>query len=43
VHEPNRHFATTVVADRCVGLANDRDLIRGLAGFHRRPKRSIPT
>jgi transposase len=50
VDEPivNRRFATiaeldAVVADRCVALANDRHLIRRQAGFHRRPKRSIPT
>lgn len=50
VDEPigNRHFQTladleAVVADRCVALANDRDLIRGQTGFHWRSKRSIPT
>lgn len=49
VDEPivNRHFQTlddldAVVADRCVALANDRDLIRGQAGFHWWPKRTNP-
>jgi hypothetical protein len=46
VDEPivNRHFDTlaeldAVVAERCVALGNDRDLIRGQAGFHWWPKR----
>jgi hypothetical protein len=39
----NRHFASlaeldAVVAKRCVALGNDRDLIRGQAGFHWWPK-----
>jgi hypothetical protein len=41
VDEPivNRHFESlaeldAVVPERCVALANDRDLIRGQAGFH---------
>jgi hypothetical protein len=45
VDEPivNRHFETiadldAVVAERCVALANDPDLIRGQAGFHWWPK-----
>ena len=49
VDEPivNRPFQTlddldAVVADRCVALANDRDLIRGQAGFHWWPKRTNP-
>jgi hypothetical protein len=49
VDEPiaNKHFETiaeidAVVADRCVALANDRDLIRGQAGFHWWPKRTNP-
>lgn len=50
VDEPivNKHFETiaeidAVVAERCVALANDRDLIRGQAGFHWWPKRANPT
>lgn len=46
VDEPivNRHFETlakldAVVAERCVGLADNRDLIRGQAGFHWWPAR----
>ena len=46
VDEPivNRHFDTladldAVVAARCVALENDRDLIRGQAGFHWWPNR----
>lgn len=49
VGEPivNRHFDTladldAVVAERCVALANDRDLIRGQAGFHWWPNRAVP-
>jgi hypothetical protein len=48
VDEPivNRHFASlaeldAVVAKRCVALGNDRDLIRGQAGFHWWPKTVI--
>jgi hypothetical protein len=46
VDEPlaNEHFDTladldTVVAERCVTLGKDRDLLRGQAGFHWWPKR----
>ena len=46
VDEPvvNRHFASladlgAVVAERCVTLGNDRDLIRSQAGFHWWPQR----
>lgn len=46
VDEPivNRHFETlaeldAVVAERCVELADNRDLIRGQAGFHWWPAR----
>ena len=46
VDEPivNRHFETledldAAVAERCVALAADRDLIRGQAGFHWWPDR----
>lgn len=49
VDEPivNRHFDTlaeldAVVADRCVALANDRDLIQSQAGFHWWPKQANP-
>jgi hypothetical protein len=49
VDEPivNRHFNTiedldAVVAERCVALGNDRDLVRGQAGFHWWPKRLAP-
>ena len=49
VDEPlaNKHFATladldAVVADQCVRLGNDRDLIRGQTGFHWWPKRAEP-
>lgn len=45
VDEPivNRHFESlveldAVVAERCVALGNDRDLIRGQASFHWWPK-----
>lgn len=43
----NRHFETlddldAVVASRCVALGDDRDLIRGQAGFHWWPKRKTP-
>ena len=43
----NTHFETlddldAVVASRCVALADDRDLIRGQAGFHWWPKRRTP-
>jgi transposase len=50
VDEPivNKHFATiedldAVVAERCVALDKDRDLVRGQAGFHWRPNRTSPT
>jgi len=44
----NRYFDTlddldAVVAKRCVALGEDRDLIRGQAGFHWWPKRQEPT
>lgn len=49
VDEPlvNRHFDTledldALVADRCVTLAANRDLIRGQAGFHWWPDRHRP-
>ena len=49
VDEPivNTHFATladldAVVADQCVKLGNDPDLIRGQTGFHWWPKPAIP-
>ena len=49
VDEPlaNKHFASladldAVVADQCVRLGNDRDLIRGQTGFHWWPKRAEP-
>jgi transposase len=49
VDEPivNKHFDTladldAVVAERCVALGNNRDLIRGQAGFHWWPKRTNP-
>ena len=49
VDEPivNEHFETledldAVVAERCVALGKDRDLIRGQAGFHWWPKRAGP-
>jgi len=49
VDEPivNNHFETladldAVVADRCVALGNDRDLVRGQAGFHWWPDRVAP-
>jgi len=43
----NRHFETlddldAVVASRCIVLGDDRDLIRGQAGFHWWPKRRTP-
>jgi transposase len=50
VDEPivNKHFETiedldAVVAERCVALEKDRDLIRGQAGFHWWPSRTNPT
>ncbi len=50
VDEPivNKHFGAiaeidAVVAERCLALANDRDLIRGQAGFHWWPKRATRT
>ena len=49
VDEPivNQHFETladldAVVAERCVALGNNRDLVRGQAGFHWWPKRITP-
>ncbi len=49
VDEPivNKHFDTlaeldAVVAERCVVLEKDCDLIRSQAGFHWWPKRAIP-
>lgn len=49
VDEPlvNRHFDTiedldALVADRCVTLATNRDLIRSQAGFHWWPDRHSP-
>ena len=49
VDEPivNRHFDTladldTVVGERCKALADDRDLIRGQAGFHWWPNPNVP-
>ena len=48
VDEPivSRHFESlaeldAVVAERCVALANNRDLIRGQAGFHWRPSHAV--
>ena len=43
----NRHFdrladLDAVVAERCVALAKDRELVRGQAGFHWWPKRRRP-
>jgi len=43
----NRHFDSladldAVVAERCVALGNDRDLVRGQAGFHWWPQRVAP-
>ena len=47
VDEPlaNKHFATladldAVVADQCVRLGNDPDLVRGQTGFHWWPKQA---
>jgi hypothetical protein len=49
VDEPivNKHFDTladldAVIAERCVALGTDRDLVRGQAGFHWWPKRAMP-
>jgi hypothetical protein len=49
VDEPivNKHFNSlaeldAVVAERCVALANNRELIRGQAGFHWWPNRASP-
>jgi len=49
VDEPivNKHFDSltdldAVVAKRCLALGNDRDLVRGQAGFHWWPKRIAP-
>jgi transposase len=49
VDEPiaNTHFETlaeldAAVADRCLALGNDRDLVRGQTGFHWWPNRVIP-
>jgi len=50
VDEPlaNKHFATladldAVVADQCIKLGNDPELVRGQTGFHWWPKRAVPT
>ncbi len=49
VGEPvvNKHFETladldAVVAERCVALNKDRDLVKGPAGFHWWPERASP-
>ena len=49
VDEPivNKHFETlaeldATVAERCVALDKDRDLVKGPAGFHWWPERAYP-
>ena len=46
VEEPivNEHveILANLDAERCVALRNDRDLVRGQAGFHWWPKRNMP-